>query len=89
MTIATLEKIHELLKDEVKTRQTSRDIIQKAYYEKERILEDLARDGYDKSQAPVISATKEKDTAKAVYDEARPKLYEADTALRDFEAQEF
>lgn len=48
MTIATLEKIHELLKDEVKTRQTSRDIIQKAYYEKERILEDLARDGYDK-----------------------------------------
>ena len=89
MTIATLEKIHELLKDEVKTRQTSRDIIQKTYYEKERILEDLACDGYDKSQAPVISATKEKDTAKAVYDEACQKLYEADAALRDFEAQEF
>ena len=29
MTIATLEKIHELLKDEAKTRQTSRDIIQR------------------------------------------------------------
>lgn len=86
MTIATLEKIHELLKAEVKTRNNELELTRKVYNERQDNLEAIAAAADDMSVAAAKWAV---GTAKAAYDEARRKNYDADAALRDFEEQEF
>lgn len=86
MTIATLEKIHELLKAEVKTRNNELELTRKVYNERRDNLEAIAAAADDMS---VAAAKRAVGTAQAVYDKARQQSYDAAAALRDFEEQEF
>lgn len=86
MKIATLEKIHELLKKEVKTRNNELELTRKVYNKRQDELEAIATAADDMSVAAAKQAV---GVAQAVYDEARRQNYDADAALRDFEAQEF
>lgn len=86
MKIATLEKIHELLKAEVKTRNNEVELTRKVYNERRDNLEAIAAAADDMSVAAAKWAV---GTAQAAYDEARQQSYDADAALHDFEAQEF
>lgn len=86
MTIATLEKIHELLKTEVKTRNNELELTRKVYNKRQDDLEAIA-DAADNMS--VAAAKQAVGVAQAVYDEARRQSYDADAALREFEAQEF
>lgn len=86
MTIATLEKIHELLKTEVKTRNNELELTRKVYNKRQDDLEAIA-DAADNMS--VAAAKQAVGVAQAVYDEARRQSYDADAALRDFETQEF
>ena len=89
MTIKTLEKIHDLLRTDVKTRQAALDLTRKAYNdrqdERERILADV-----DSTNDPaLVSATKLYISSKAAYDRARQGFYEAHAALEEFESKNF
>ena len=99
MTIATLEKIHELLKKEVKTRNNELELTRKVYNERQDDLKAIAAATDDMSVAAakwaatddmsVAAAKWAVAAAQAAYDEARRENYDADAALRDFETQEF
>lgn len=86
MTIATLEKIHELLKKEVKTRNNALELTRKVYNERQDDLKAIAAATDDMSVAAAKWAVA---AAQAAYDEARRENYETEAALRDFEKQEF
>ena len=86
MTIATLEKIHELLKAEVKTRNNELELTRKVYNKRQDDLEAIAAEADDMSVAAAKWAV---GVAQAAYDEARRQNYDADAALRNFEEQEF
>lgn len=89
MTIATLEKIHELLKNECWTKQRAQEIALKKLHNKEDFVEELAAAADDKNDPSLVEAVKAVDTAKAAYNEAIKKFFAAQDALRDFEAQGF
>lgn len=86
MTIATLEKIHELLKNECWTKQRAQEIALEKIHNKEDFVEELAAAADDKNDPSLVEAV---DTAKAAYNEAIKKFFAAQDALRDFEAQGF
>lgn len=89
MTIATLEKIHELLKEEVRTRNNALELTRKAYNKRQDDLEEIAAAADDMKDESVTAAKRAVETSKALYDEARRQSCAADAALRDFEEQEF
>lgn len=89
MTIATLEKIHELLKAEVKTRNAALELTRKAYNKRQDDLEEIAAAADDMKDESVTAAKRAVETSKALYDEAWRKSCAADAALRDFEDQDF
>lgn len=89
MTIATLEKIHELLKAEVKTRNNALELTRKAYNKRRDDLEEIAAAADDMKDESVTAAKRAVETSKALYDEAWRQSCAADAALREFEAQEF
>lgn len=89
MTIATLEKIHELLKKEAETRNNGVELTRKAYNKRQDDLEEIAAAADDMKDESVTAAKRAVEVAKAVYDEAWRQSRDADAALHDFEAQEF
>lgn len=89
MTIATLEKIHELLKKEAKTRDNARELTRKVYNKRQDDLEEIAAATDDMKDESVAAAKRAVEVAKAAYDEAWRQKSDADAALRDFEEQEF
>ena len=89
MKISTLEKIHELLKKEVKTRNNELELTRKVYNERQDDLEAIKAIAAAAGDMSVAAAKQAVGVAQAVYDEARQQNYDADAALRDFEAQEF
>lgn len=89
MTITTLEKIHELLKAEVKTRNNALELTRKAYNKRKDDLEKIAAAADDMKDESVTAAKRAVETSKAVYDEEWRQSRDADAALHDFEAQEF
>lgn len=89
MTIATLEKIHELLKGEVEARRNAKDILKKAYDRAVDEREEIAAAVDDRNDKSLAHAKWAADGAKAVYDDAIREFSAADAALRDFEEQEF
>lgn len=89
MKIATLEKIHELLKGEVEARRHAENILKKAYNRAVDNREEIAAAVDDMKDKSLATAKRAADGAKAVYDDAIRELYAADAALRDFETQEF
>lgn len=89
MTIATLEKIHELLKAEVKTRNAALELTRKAYNKRQDDLEEIAAAADDMKDESVTAAKRAVETSKALYDEERRQKSAADAALRDFEDQGF
>ena len=89
MTIATLEKIHELLKAEVKTRNNALELTRKAYNKRQDDLEEIAAAADDMKDESVTAAKRAVETSKALCDEAWRQKSAADAALHDFEAQEF
>lgn len=89
MTIATLEKIHELLKAEVKTRNAALELTRKAYSKRQDDLEEIAAAADDMKDESVTAAKRAVETSKALYDEEWRQKSAADAALRDFEDQDF
>ena len=89
MTIATLEKIHELLKVEVKTRNNELELTREVYNKRPDDLEEIAAAADDMKDKSVAAAKWAVDVAKAAYDEAWQQSRDADAALCDFEEQEF
>lgn len=89
MTIATLEKIHELLKVEVKTRNNELELTREVYNKRQDDLEEIAAAADDMKDKSVAAAKWAVDVAKAAYDEAWQQSRDADAALCDFEEQEF
>ena len=89
MRIATLEKIHELLKAEVRTRNNALELTRKAYNKRQDDLEEIAAAADDMKDESVTAAKQAVETSKAVYDEAWRQIRDADAALRDFEDQDF
>lgn len=89
MTIETLEKIHELLKNEVETRNNALELTQKAYNKRKDDLEEIAAAADDMKDESVIAANRAVETAKALYDEAWWQRKVAKDALCDFESQDF
>jgi len=89
MKIATLEKIHELLKGEVEARRHAENILKKAYDRAVDDREEIAAAVDDMKDKSLATAMRAADGAKAVYDDAIREFYAADAALRDFETQEF
>lgn len=89
MTIATLEKIHELLKAEVKTRNNALELTRKAYNKRQDDLEEIAAAADDMKDESVTAAKRAVETSKALYDEEWRQIRVADAALRDFEDQDF
>lgn len=89
MTIKTLEKIHELLKNEVETRNNALKLTRKAYNKRQDDLEEIAAAADDMKDESVIAANRAVETAKALYDEAWRQKSVAEDALRDFEIQDF
>lgn len=89
MTIKTLEKIHDLLRTDAKTRQTALNLTRKAYDARCDALETI-RANVDRTDDPdFVSAVRLCAAAKAAYDRARHGSYEANAALEDFESQNF
>ena len=89
MTIATLEKIHELLKGDVKAAQNARDILQKAYDDRKRAVERMIYVEKNENKQELAAAVQAREDAQKVYDDALQAFFAAETALHDFEAQEF
>lgn len=89
MTIATLEKIHELLKGDVKAAQNARDILQKAYDDRKRAVERMIYVEKNENKQELAAAVQARENAQKVYDDALQAFFAAEAALRDFEAQEF
>lgn len=89
MKIATLEKIHELLKKEVKTRDNARKLTKEVYNKRQDDLEEIAAAADNMKDKSVAAAKWAVEVAKAAYDEAWQQSCDADAALRDFEEQEF
>ena len=89
MTIATLEKIHELLKNECWTKQRAQEIALEKLHNKEDFVEELAAATDDKNDPSLVEAIKAADAAKAAYNEAIQKSFAAENALRDFESHGF
>lgn len=89
MRIATLEKIHELLKGEVEARHNAEDILKKVYNKRQDDLEAIAAAVDDMKDESLAAAKRAADEAKAVYDDAVREFFAAVAALRDFEKQEF
>lgn len=89
MRIATLEKIHELLKGEVEARRNAEDILKKAHRKRQDDLEAIAAAVDDMKDESLAAAKRAADEAKAVHDDAIRELFAAVAALRDFEKQEF
>ena len=58
MTIETLEKIHELLKNEVETRNNALELTQKAYNKRKDDLEEIAAAADDMKDESVIAANR-------------------------------
>lgn len=89
MTIKTLEKIHELLRTDAKTRQGALDLTRKVYNARCDELNTI-RATVDSAYNPdFISAAKLCASAKAAYDRACQRSREANAALEDFESQDF
>lgn len=89
MRIATLEKIHELLKAEVRTRNNALELTRKAYNKRKDDLEEIAAAADDMKDESVTAAKRAVETSKALYDEEWRQGRDADAALRDFEDQDF
>lgn len=89
MTIATLEKIHELLKNDCWTKQRAVEVALEKYNNKQDFVEELAAQVKDKNDPDLIEALKAADAAKEAYSESNRKSFAAQNALRDFEAQDF
>lgn len=89
MRIATLEKIHELLKGEVEARRNAEDILKKAHRKRQDDLEAIAAAVDGMKDESLAAAKRAADEAKAVHDDAIRELFAAVAALRDFEKQEF
>lgn len=89
MRIATLEKIHELLKGEVEARRNAEDILKKAHRKRQDDLEAIAAAVDDMKDESLAAAKRAADEAKAVHDDTIRELFAAVAALRDFEKQEF
>ena len=93
MKIATLEKIHELLKKEANIRKNERELTKNVYYQKkdefEAIIIEAGIEAGDMKDESVVLAKRAVEEAKAVYDKARQQSCAAYDALHDFEEQEF
>lgn len=89
MTIATLEKIHDLLKNDCWTKQRAVEIAREKYNSKQDFVEEMAAQVKDKNDPDLIEALKAADAAKVAYSEANHKSFAAQDALRDFESQDF
>lgn len=89
MKIATLEKIHELLKEEIRTRNNALELTRKAYNKRKDDLEEIAAAADDMKDESVTAAKRAVETSKALYDEEWRQSRDADAALRDFEDQDF
>ena len=89
MKIATLEKIHELLKGKVEAKRAAADNLEKVYNKRQDNLEAIAAAVDDMKDESLAAAKRAADEAKAVYDDAIREFFAANAALRDFEKQEF
>lgn len=89
MKIATLEKIHELLKGEVEARRNAKDILKKSYDRAVDNLKEIKAAANDRNDKSLAHAKWAADEEKAVYDDALREFFAADAALRDFETQGF
>lgn len=89
MKIATLEKIHELLKGEVEARRHAENILKKAYDRAVDNREEIAAAVDDMEDKSLAEAKRAAGEAKAVYDDAVREFFAAAAAIRDFEKQEF
>lgn len=89
MTIATLEKIHDLLKNDCWTKQRAMEIAREKYNNKQDFVEEMVAQVKDKNDPDLIEALKAADAAKVAYSEANQKSFAAQDALRDFEEQDF
>ena len=89
MKIATLEKIHELLKNECRTKQRAQEIALEKLNNKQEFVEELAAKTDDKNDPELIEAMAAAKAAEEAHREKIQATVAALDALRDFEAQDF